>query len=250
MSINFDNFIFLKPQKINNIYISKLKDNNLNIKLRRKITISGVYREGKKYYMDLIFDMDNKKDVEFIKLYKKIEMESIKNIFKNYNDWMGIEDNLDFEDVYTSFRSKLIEENGINKITFNLLTDKKIMKTIFYNEDLEKISYKEIEEGDEISAIINFNGIKFGKKKFENQWDILQIKGYKENVENIGNIENIENIEIKKKECQINIDSDSDSKDFEDFEDSINIEDLEKLDENIEKEYKKYIEEESLKFID
>ena len=51
----------------------------------------------------------------------------------------------------------------LKKRKFNVLTSENIMNTTFYNESLDKISYKEVEEGDEISMIISFSGIKFGK---------------------------------------------------------------------------------------
>lgn len=251
-NFNLTKIKFLKPKRNNLMYISKVlyNNNDINIQLKRKITASGVYREGNKYYLDLIFDSENVNDTNFITLYKQLEMSSIKEIYKKYNEWMKTDNKLEWEDVYTSFNSHLSDENTIKKIKFNILTKENMMGTTFYDESLEKISYKEVEEGDEISLIIYFNGIKFGKENFDNQWEILQIKKY--NLES-----DTESIEKKKsqeklkgkfhEECQIDIDSDED----DDFynEDSINLEDLENLEKMIESNYNKFNEEESLKII-
>lgn len=238
---NLTKLSFLKPTKVKNMYLSKLlyDDDEINIQLKRKITPSGVYREGNKYFIDLIFDIDNSKDKKFITLYKQLEMSSIKQIYSKYNEWMGIEEKLEWEDVYTSFKSQLVEENDINKIKFHLLTSGNLMNTSFYNEELKKISHKEVEEGDEISVVICFTGIKFGKQKFENQWEILQVKRYNKDI-----TEEIEKVN----KCQINIDSDDDNS--EEYDNSINIEDYNILDKMIEEKYKQYNEEEFLKFID
>ena len=66
------NLKFGKPKRNNHMYISKVLYNNneINIQLKRKITASGVYREGNKYYLDLIFDSENTSDMKFITLYK------------------------------------------------------------------------------------------------------------------------------------------------------------------------------------
>lgn len=236
---------FLKPKRNNHMYISKVlyDESDINIQLKRKITMSGVYREGNKYYLDLIFDSENKNDTRFLTLYKQLEMSSIKEIYKKYNEWMNTENKLEWEDVYTSFTSHLTNEDIIKRVKFNVLTSDKIMNTGFYNEELEKISYKEVEEGDEISMIVSFNGIKFGKDNFENQWEILQIKRY--------DVEDTESVEFDEKKCYINVDSDEDEEDEEDVynEDSINIEDLEKLEKMVEENYRKYNEEERLKII-
>lgn len=236
---NLEKISFIKPKRTNKMYISRVvyENNDINIQLKRKITASGVYREGNKYYLDIIFDNDNIKDKKFIKLYKQLEMRSIKEIYKKYNEWMNVEDKLEWEDVYTSFKSHLTEDSNIKKVRFNLITNSNIMETNFFSESLEKVSYKSVEEGDEISVILNLNGIKFGKKNFENQWEILQIKVY-------NNTEEFSNLEYK--ECQINIDSDDD----ENFtEDSINIEELDKIERMVQKQYKKYNKEEALKII-
>lgn len=239
-NFNLEKVNFIKPKKGNNIYISRVvyDGNNINIQLKRKITASGVYREGNRYYLDIIFDNENNKDEKFVKLYKQLEMTSIKEIYKKYNKWMNVEDKLEWEDVYTSFKTHLTEDNNIKKVRFNLITNNNLMKTDFFSESLEKISYKSVEEGDEISVVLNFNGIKFGKKNFENQWEVLQIKVY-------DNTEELENLEYK--ECQINIDSDEEDENFN--EDSINIEELEKLEQMVQNQYKKYNQEEALKII-
>lgn len=233
---------FLKPKRSNSMYISKVlyNGNDINIQLKRKIAVSNIYRDGNKYYLDLVFDSENEKDENFIKLYKQLEMTSIKKIYNKYNEWMNTENKLEWEDVYSSFKTNLSVENDIKKIKFSLLTDGKIMNTMFYNELLEKVSYKEIEEGDELSLIVYFNGIKFGKQNFENQWEILQVKKYNE-----------EDKKEEKKdiidECQIIVDSDDETDLYD--EDSIDLEEVEKLENMIEEKYKKYNEEEGLKLI-
>ena len=240
---NFSNVKYMKPKKRGNVYLSKLlyDDNEVNMQLRRKVTLSGVYREGNKYYLDLLFDNENPRALKFVKLYKQLEMVSIKEIYKKYNEWMGVENNLEWEDVYTSFKSQLTETENINSIKFCLLTNKNMMETVFYNEELEKISYKDVEEGDEVSLIVSFRGIKFGKEKFENQWEILQVKVYKEESE-------IEEIEADT-ECIINVDSDEESVEDNGYE-SIDVEDLEDLEKTINEKYKQYVYEESLKIIE
>jgi hypothetical protein len=245
-NFEFSKLDYVRPKKQNNMYIADvLYDNQqIHLKLNRKITASGVYRGGNKFYMDLVFDCENTKDVEFINLYKRLEMSSMKKIYEKYNEWMGLDKSLEWENIYTAFKSHLSEENGIYKIKLNLITKSSMMETIFYNEDLEKISYKNVEEGDELSLILEFRGIKFGKETFENQWEVLQVKLYnKEDTQDYKNI--IENF----KKCEINIDSDTDE-DEEDMDSSIDIEEMEKLEKEIENKYQQYIQEESLKIIE
>jgi len=46
---------YIKPKRTKHIYISQIlyNENEINVQLRKKITPSGVYREGNKYYLDL-----------------------------------------------------------------------------------------------------------------------------------------------------------------------------------------------------
>ena len=156
-NFEFSKITYLKPKKTANMYVSKLyyEDKVIDWQLKRKITLSGVYREGNKYYIDLLFDNDNEKDMKFIKMYKQLEMRSIDEIYNKYNEWMGVEDKLEREEVYSSFKSHLTEEDGIYRIRFNLQIKKNMMETKFYNEELtDEISFREVEEGDEISLQI------------------------------------------------------------------------------------------------
>lgn len=241
-TFDFNKMRYLKPRKRNNMYISKIMydGNDINIQLKRKITPSGIYREGNKYYIDLIFDDDNIKDTNFVKLYRQLEMTSMKEIYKKYNDWMKISDQLEWEDVYASFRSQLTIEEDMKRIRFNLITNKNMMDTVFFNEELEKIAYKDLEEGDEISMIISFSGIKFGKQTFENLWEVIQVKVYNKDKEEV---EQFDKKNIDK--CQIQVEEIEDSR-----EDSVDIEDFQEMDKKIEEIYKKYKEEESLKIIE
>lgn len=237
-----------KPKKHNGMYLSKANytGKEITIQLKRKITLSGVYREGNKYYIDLLFNTDNEKDKNFIKMYKKLEMLSIKEIYKKYNEWMGVEDKLEFEEIYTSFRSHLGEEDNIKRIQFNLITNKNMMDTQFYNESLEKVAYKQVEEGDELSLILTFDGIKFGKERFENYWKVLQVKIY-DKIESVE--EEIKEIEKKERKDEFLDISDEESIEKEESVE-IDIEDLKKMDLKIQEKYKKYREEESLNIID
>lgn len=245
-----------KPKKFKAMYLSKsLYDNNdINIQLKRKVTLSGVYREGNKYYVDLLFDDENNKDRDFIQLYKKVEMLSIKEIYKKYNNWMGSEETLEFEDIYSSFKSHLTEENNIKRVRFSLMTTKNMMDTEFYNEKLDKVSYKEVEEGDELSLVVTFDGIKFGKEKFENYWKVLQVKIYDKQESSLEMEQDLNENENENKNFKfINI-SDEESIELENDQESSleidNIEDLKKLDLNIQQKYQKYREEERLKIIE
>ena len=239
------NVKYNKPKKYGNMYLSKAKyiGKEITIQLKRKITLSGIYREGNKYYIDLIFDTDNEKDKNFIEMYKKLEMLSIKGIYKKYNEWMGVEKKLEFEEIYTSFKSHLGEEENIKRVQFSLITNKNMMDTEFYNETLEKISYKKVEEGDELSLILTFDGIKFGKDRFENYWKILQVKKY-DKVEG--------SLDEERKDEFIDFSDEESVEISNNREDSfeIDIEDLKKMDIEIQKKYQKYREEESLNLID
>lgn len=233
---DFAKMTYTKPKKIDGMYLSKTKyeGNEINMQLKRKITLSGIYREGNKYYVDLIFNNESEKDKTFINLYKKLEMMSIKEIYNKYNEWMREDQKLEWEDIYTSFKSHLTEEDNLKRIKFNLITNNNMMETEFYNETLEKVSFKNVEGGDELSLILMFDGIKFGKKNFENYWKVLQVKIYDQE-------KTIEDV------CEI-IETDDETENNESID--IDIEDMEKMNQMVEKIYEKYREEEALKIID
>lgn len=244
---DFAQITFNKPTKVQKMYISKFLYNKeeINLQLKRKITPTGIYRESNKYYIDLIFDFDNKRDLNFVKLYKQLEMTSIKEIHEKYNEWMNVEEKLEWEDVYTSFKSQLTNEDEVYKIKFNLMTHNNMMETIFYNENLDKISFKEVDVGDELTIILNFKGIKFGKEKFENLWQIIQAKVYKMDDILEENQENQEKCLFPNEYFEETNEMDE----MDGYESSIDIEQERNFDKKIQEKYKKYKEEESLKII-
>ena len=245
MSLDLDKLDYLKPKKQKNMYLGSVycEDHEINMQLKRKVS-SKVYRKGNKYCVDIIFDGENKRDLKFLKLYKDLENKTIKEIYENYNKWLDPEGKVEWEDIYSSFSSKLSKENEINTITFNVITDGNIMLTRFFNEDEKKVAYKYLEEGDEVSFLVHFKGIKFGKNKFENYWEILEMKIY----DNVDEEELSESKEEKKisESCQIDIESDTDNEQ----ELSVYIEDIEKMEELLEENIQKYNEEQKLDIID
>ena len=243
MSLDLDKLDYLKPKKQKNMYLGLVyfEDNEINMQLKRKVA-SKVYRKGNKYCVDIIFDSDNPRDTKFLKLYKELEMKTIKEIYDNCDEWLHPEDKLEWEDIYGSFNSKLSTDNDINTITFNVITDGNIMLTRFFDEDERKVAYKYLEEGDEVSFLVHFKGIRFGKSKFENYWEILEMKVYDNVEEELS--ESKEEKEILEK-CEIDVESDSDNEP----EYSVNIEDIEKMEELLEENIQKYTEEENLDII-
>lgn len=211
-TINIDNIVYNKPIKKNQRYISVALYNNkpIILQLRKIYTTIGIYKENNKYKIDLIIDKSKYNDI-----FKKIEDNSINILVKNYKLWFNTEDEdeedeINYNDIKENLYSNIKKSIDYSIITLPIEIKNNIMNIEIYNENKERISWSEIKKNSLITILLEYNGIRYLKTKFNNEWTIKQIK--------VHNEKNNED-ELEKNICHIDYNSDS-----EDLGDNINIE--------------------------
>lgn len=199
LNLNLEN-----PIKSNKCYYSKCSD-KITFQLNNVYSMNKIYKKENKLFIDVIinnkyirkinnieklikkechsyYKIWNQKDISKDVFYKRY-ISIIENIIKQENNQEIEEedihfnydtDNTDNEDDIISDSS---EEEYISTFELDIIDNK--IKTMIFNYNKSRISYKKINKYNNFNMIISFRGIKFGKTKFKPHFVINKIKLYK-----------------------------------------------------------------------
>ena len=166
----FKKITYTKPEKRNKIYITdaKINDKIVLFQLTNIKTPLGIYNENGIYKIDINLGP------KYSEKIKNIEKLSIKKVHKFSKEWFN--SNKDIKFMENNFISNIKHCNDEILLTIPLKVDNGKLLCHFYNKDKNRIHWKEIKQNKIISVILKYNGMKFYKKKFSNDWEIVQIK--------------------------------------------------------------------------
>lgn len=225
-TIIYENITYSNPKEFNKKFLSNAlyNDSSFTIQVNKVITPFGIYKENGKYKLDLIIDKS-----EYIDLFNKIEDISIRNLAKKYISWFGEEDESDDDDInYDTIKcnlySNLKSTDECTLITLPIETSNNIMNIEVYDHNKQRVHWKEIKRNSVISLILNYNGIRFLKTKFYNDWTINQIKIHQfdnfiiDNLEkNICYIDESDNESLYSMDDNLDLEEDSERIHIDDF---------------------------------
>jgi hypothetical protein len=200
--MNILNLNLEKPTKSVKCYYSKCMD-TLIFNLKDVCTMNKVYKKDGKLFLDVI--LNNKSIRKITQIEKLIKKECLK-YYKEWNN-KDIERDLFYKRYVTIIENIVTQKETIEETheeetgifdydtdsdgddftdtsstkeeyysTFELeVVDKKVKSTIVNYNKLKK-SYKKIGRYDDISLVISFKGVKFGKTKFKPHFVIQKLK--------------------------------------------------------------------------
>lgn len=178
-SIELDKIQFDKLYKTTNgVTKALVKYDNKPLLVRSPLMCLGtdVVKCGNDYYIDLVFDKKNKKNVEFLDLVKNTDFLVISEIFENGKLW--------YPDQTTEPCLCQIEKEYIPTIKLSTIhTDRYSLKLKvssdkieFYDGDNVEIPYQLLKEGYPTSALLQLSQVYKDGGHLWADWEVLQLK--------------------------------------------------------------------------
>lgn len=159
-----------------------LDDNNstpIYIQTPRLKVTSGVIETTRKTYIELDLDSSDKSNMEFYNFVMKLDEINLRTCHRKSKSWFGQQFPLD--DIDKSYDGPIKANRGRSpSIKLNLQTIRGNLITEIYNDRKQQTDVDYINGGDYVVAIIEFDGLKFGKNRFIFDMSVSQIKVYKE----------------------------------------------------------------------
>jgi len=185
-NLNFEQIEYYNPQRdkdgslISTVFYKFMKNNPLSIYLEtpKLKTTTGIIKNGDDYFIELELSLEgcNSSFYEFI---EKFDEKNI--VYSHYNsaDWFN--KHLPLQTIEEFYKSPIkIKFDGKNPtMIFKIPTVKGKMLLEVYNQQKQIININKLCAGDEITAIIKFNGLRFLKQEFIAEWEIYKIKLFK-----------------------------------------------------------------------
>ena len=200
---NFENITLAQPTAIQGgAYFTKILYNNksLYIQCPKCLPKQGIIKNGKKMYIDLLF---NHSDESIIQWFINLENICQKRIFEKSNDWF--QNPLELTDIESAFNSPIKVYKSCkyyllrSNIKTNYLNGNPIIK--IFNENEENVNIDDINAETNLLSILEIQGIKFTTRNFQIEIEAKQIMTM--NVDII-----FENCLIKKNNIKCNDDKD------------------------------------------
>lgn len=174
-TFNFNQILLIKPiiTSGNNFFIRYLcNDTPLYIQPPKCILKEGFTKSGKRIYCDLVFSNEN---IQFIQWMENLENITQSKIFENREKWFETE--LELHDIENSFISALkIYKSGKNyimRVNVPCILGKCNLKV--YNEDEEEVLPENLNENENVFAIVEFKGIKCSSRSFQIEIELKQL---------------------------------------------------------------------------
>lgn len=145
----------------------------LYIQTIKSLTRQGFVKSGKKYYCDLMFDINAAENIAW---FEKLEEVCHKLIFAKSNDWF--QGSLDENDVDTAFNPVIrVYKSGKyylvrTNVKNSSLTNDPIIK--IYDENENTLSMTDVTNESYIISILEISGIKFTTRNFQIEIDVKQ----------------------------------------------------------------------------
>jgi hypothetical protein len=185
-NLNFEQIEYYNPQRdkdgslISTVFYKFMKNNPLSIYLEtpKLKTTTGIIKNGDDYFIELELSLEgcNSSFYEFI---EKFDEKNI--VYSHYNSSEWFNKNLPLKTIEEFYKSPIkIKFDGKNPtMIFKIPTVKGKMLLEVYNQQKQIININKLCAGDEVTAIIKFNGLRFLKQEFIAEWEIYKIKLFK-----------------------------------------------------------------------
>ena len=239
-NFNFENITLGQPNAIQGgAYFTKILYNNksLYIQCPKCVSKQGVIKNGKKMYIDLLF---NNSDESIVQWFINLESTCQKRIYDKSNEWF--QNPLELSDIESAFSSPIKVYKSCkyyllrSNIKTNYLNGNPMIK--IFNENEENMNVDDINAETNFISILEIQGIRFTTRNFQIEVEVKQIMTM--NVDII-----FENCLIKKhhnnsgliqelKDTKQIIDPPQDVVDHEDVEDVVDVVDIDKKTNEIE----------------
>lgn len=239
-NFNFENITLGQPNAIQGgAYFTKILCNNksLYIQCPKCVSKQGVIKNGKKMYIDLLF---NNSDESIVQWFINLESTCQKRIYDKSNEWF--QNPLELSDIESAFSSPIKVYKSCkyyllrSNIKTNYLNGNPMIK--IFNENEENMNVDDINAETNFISILEIQGIRFTTRNFQIEVEVKQIMTM--NVDII-----FENCLIKKhhnnsgliqelKDTKQIIDPPQDVVDHEDVEDVVDVVDIDKKTNEIE----------------
>ena len=185
-NLDFEKIEYYNPQRdkegclISNVYYKFMNNNPLSIYLEtpKLKTTTGIIKNGNDYYIELELSIEgyNSSFYEFI---EKVDEKNIMSCHYNSNEWFNKQLPLNTIEEFYKSPIKVNFNNNNPTMIFKIPTIKGKMLLEVYNQQKQLININKLCAGDELSAIIRFNGLRFLKQEFIAEWEIYKIKLFK-----------------------------------------------------------------------
>jgi hypothetical protein len=218
-NFNFENITLGQPNAIQGgAYFTKILYNNksLYIQCPKCVSKQGVIKNGKKMYIDLLF---NNSDESIVQWFINLEGMCQKRIYDKSNEWF--QNPLELTDIESAFSSPIKVYKSCkyyllrSNIKTNYLNGNPMIK--IFNENEENVNIDDVNAETNFISILEIQGIRFTTRNFQIEVEVKQIMTM--NVDII-----FENCLIKKHNTNSGLIQElKDTKQIEEDEDDVNI---------------------------
>jgi hypothetical protein len=164
-----------------NFQLDDSKSIPIYIQTPRLKVVNGVVSTTRKTYIELELDSSDKSNLEFYNFLVKFDEINLRTCHRRSKSWFGQQFPLD--DIDKSYDGPIKANRGhCPSIKLNLQTVRGHILTEIYNDKKQSTDSNYINEGDFVVAIIEIDGLKFGKSRFLFDMSVSQIKVFKEEV--------------------------------------------------------------------
>jgi len=176
-NFNFENITLGQPNAIQGgAYFTKILYNNksLYIQCPKCVSKQGIVKNGKKMYVDLLF---NNSDESIVQWFINLESTCQKRIYDKSNEWF--QNPLELSDIESAFSSPIKVYKSCkyyllrSNIKTNYLNGNPILK--IFNENEENINVEDVNAETNFISILEIQGIKFTTRNFQIEVEAKQI---------------------------------------------------------------------------
>ena len=130
-----------------------------------------------KTYLELELD---KRHINFYEFINNIDDKNIGKTFSRSEDWFQEKLPMDVVDDFYKTNIKMRKYNKSPIIKFKIPIYKKNSRKScdIFGDDLKPIDVDEIKKNTEVICILELEGIKFFKQRFETEWKVVQLRAY------------------------------------------------------------------------
>ena len=131
-----------------------------------------------KTYLELELD---KKHINFYEFINNIDDQNIRETYKNSEDWFQEKLPMDVVDDFykTNIKMRKYNKSPIVKFKIPLYKNSSRKSCDIFGDDLKPVDVSEIKQNTDVICILELEGIKFFKQRFETEWKVVQLRVYK-----------------------------------------------------------------------
>ncbi len=131
-----------------------------------------------KTYIELELD---KRHINFYEFINNIDDQNIRETFKNSEDWFQEKLPMDVVDDFykTNIKMRKYNKSPIIKFKIPLYKNNSRKSCDIFGDDLKPVEVSEIKQKTDVICILELEGIKFFKQRFETEWKVVQLRVYK-----------------------------------------------------------------------